>query len=323
MCEEYCHRSCKSCHEAEECIECAELYAMDAGGRCVVENRALAALNNVMPFMGVVKKRGFKMVFLSLEDLWLYNYHRQSYDGFAGQVFSTISFLQENQWEMIGLGGWLHSIESSIEVTEQYNPYSNAKYAQESRKNDFLLSSILDFLAFSIPLNLMMVFLLNRMFYFLFNYEVSKFLRVYSFWLVLVEILIQGNLEFFSFLGWRSFYVLFSFSLTCKAINAFVILFMFVVLLCSTTSYLFYHWVYGKMARYFINNMYRFQSSYILMVVCYGLRPFLKGCVHALFHDRWELQLWLLSGIELSTVLVMVLFKLVLDNYKSMLILVC
>ena len=138
-----------------------------------------------------------------------------------------------------------------------------------------------------------------------------------------MEILIQGNLEFFSFLGWRSFNALFSFNLTCKAINAFVILFMFVVLICSTTSYLFYHWVYGKMARYFINNMYRFQSSYILMVICYGLRPFLKGCVHALFHDRWELQLWLLSGIELSTVLVMLLFKLVLDNYKSMLILVC
>ena len=116
MCEEYCHRSCKSCREAEECIECAELYARDAGGKCVVENMALAALKDAMPFMGAVKKRGFKMFFLSLEDLWLYNYHRQSYDGFAGQVFSTISFLQENQWEMIGLGGWLHSIESGIEV---------------------------------------------------------------------------------------------------------------------------------------------------------------------------------------------------------------
>ena len=45
--------------------------------------------------------------------------------------------------------------------------------------------------------------------------------------------------------------------------------------------------------------MYRFESSYVLMIILYGFRPFLKGIVHAFFFDDWALQLWFLAGIEL------------------------
>ena len=49
---------------------------MNEQGKCVVENKIVETLKNAMPFIGVMKKRGFKMIFLSLDDLWLYNYHK-------------------------------------------------------------------------------------------------------------------------------------------------------------------------------------------------------------------------------------------------------
>ena len=79
--------------------------------------------------------------------------------------------------------------------------------------------------------------------------------------------------------------------------QAFTFLFMFVVILCTLCSYLAYYYQYGKLARYFLSNMYRFKSSYVLMTVVYGVKPFLKGAVHALFFEMWDLQIWFLLGI--------------------------
>ena len=70
--------------------------------------------------------------------------------------------------------------------------------------------------------------------------------------------------------------------------------------MASYASYFLYYQEYGKLARYFLVNMFRFPSSYALMVILYGLRPFLKGTVHALMYNNWCLQIWLLFGVELA-----------------------
>ena len=97
--------------------------------------------------------------------------------------------------------------------------------------------------------------------------------------------------------------------------------FFFVVLYCVTYSYCLYYYKYGKLARYFLSNLYRFPSSYLLMIMVYGVRPFLKGIAHALFYEEWELQLWILSGVEFSTILLISVFQIVSDNHKSKLVL--
>ena len=111
--------------------------------------------------------------------------------------------------------------------------------------------------------------------------------------------IIQNNIEYFTFVGFRAFDVPFSFTPTSTMVQAFTILFMFIVLLTAITSYLFYYYRYEKLARYFLSNMYRFKSSYVLMTITFGLRPFLKGLVHAKFFDNWNLQIWLLIGSSL------------------------
>ena len=63
--------------------------------------------------------------------------------------------------------------------------------------------------------------------------------------------------------------------------------------------------------------MFRFPSSYVLMVVLYGIRPFLKGAIHALVYNNWELQMWLLFGVELAIWMVMLGFEFGKDSHRS------
>jgi hypothetical protein len=44
------------------------------------------------------------------------------------------------------------------------------------------------------------------------------------------------------------------------------------------------------------------------MTLIYGIRPFLRGTVHALLYYERDLQLGVLGGIEIMTVLVIVIF---------------
>ncbi len=147
-----------------------------------------------------------------------------------------------------------------------------------------MIDSLLDFLIFNISLTLTFVFLYNRIFYLLFNYPVSIFLRSYSFWLILLDLLIQRNIEFFTFIICRSIQVMVNFNFTTKLFNTLTILLGFILIICVIGSYAFYYFQYRKLGRYFLYNMYRFPSSYLLMIICDGIKPFLKGLVHAMLY---------------------------------------
>ena len=124
----------------------------------------------------------------------------------------------------------------------------------------------------------------------------SKFLRPYSFWWILFEMLFMGNVQFFSFLGFRSLDTSFSFDLTCRWLVSLSFLMLFFITVGSIIIYPYYYSQYGKLARYFLSNMFRFRSSYILMVLTYGIRPLLKGFIHAILYEHWEAQIYALMG---------------------------
>ena len=108
----------------------------------------------------------------------------------------------------------------------------------------------------------------------------------------------------------------FSFSIVSTCFKVLTILFLFVVAGCALCSYWAYYCQYGKLGRYFLSNMYRFKSSYLLMTLTFGIRPFSKGLVHAMFFESWNLQIWLLVGIEALTLILIILFEIVLDSHK-------
>ena len=91
----------------------------------------------------------------------------------------------------------------------------------------------------------------------------------------------------------------------------------FLVFVGSFTIYGHYYAVYRKMARYFLVNMFRFPSSYYLMTLCFGVRPFLKGAIHALLYENWVLQIYLLILVECFILLAKLYFQFRFDNHKS------
>ena len=175
----------------------------------------------------------------------------------------------------------------------------------------------MDYFTFFVPITVLIIFIFNRIFYCLFNYEVSKYLRPYCFWWVLLELLVQSNIEYFSFLGFRSMDTPFSFNFPSKCFVTLGIIMFYFSFITAMGSYFLYYSEYGKLARYFLVHLLRFPSSYGLMVIMYGARPFLKGMVHALLYDHWVIQIWCLMAIELAVILLILFFEFKFDNHKS------
>ena len=111
---------------------------------------------NIRPFLNALRKRGVKWIFMMVDDLWLYQYHQQQYEGIIRDVFKTIAFVESKQWEVVGLKEYLDGLKDQIEDIPKYNVHSNQKYMDETRNNNFLLDVLLDFVVVSIPLTLAM-----------------------------------------------------------------------------------------------------------------------------------------------------------------------
>ena len=135
--------------------------------------------------------------------------------------------------------------------------------------------------------------------------------------LILFELLIQSNIEYFTFLGFRSLGTAFSLDFPSKCLIAFGIFMFFLSVLGMGCSYFIYFIQYRKLARYFLVNLFRFPSSYGLMMIIYGLRPFIKGAIHSLFYHNWVLQMWSLMAAEITILLIIAFFEFKFDNHKS------
>ena len=62
-------------------------------GECVEESSILDWGGKARIFTNFIKRRGLKSLFLAMDDLWLYNFHLQEYDGTVLVVFETIDFI--------------------------------------------------------------------------------------------------------------------------------------------------------------------------------------------------------------------------------------
>ena len=91
----------------------------------MIKSEAIKVIKDIRPFINIIRKRGLKFIFFMVDDLWLYQYHKREYDGVMRKVFETISFLEEKQWEILGLEEALQNITARMKEIPKYNPYSN------------------------------------------------------------------------------------------------------------------------------------------------------------------------------------------------------
>ena len=50
-----------------------------------------------------IKRRGMKSLLFVIDNLWLYNFHQQEFDGTTESVLEAISFFEEKKWEIVRL----------------------------------------------------------------------------------------------------------------------------------------------------------------------------------------------------------------------------
>ena len=104
---------------------------MNSEGKCVVNGSTLDLLSKTRTFFNFIKRRGVKSLFVALDDLWLYNFHKNDYDGTMNTVFRTIKFIEDKQWEFVGLEEAREKVENAIEEVSAYNPHSNPTYLEK------------------------------------------------------------------------------------------------------------------------------------------------------------------------------------------------
>ena len=100
ICKEYCHYSCKTCNQTRyDCYECAQFYTKNEKGECKVDNNdGIFLVLMTRPFLNILRRKGLKFVFMVVDDLWLYNFQDQKYNGIVNEVFITIKFIEDKQW---------------------------------------------------------------------------------------------------------------------------------------------------------------------------------------------------------------------------------
>ena len=156
-------------------------------------------------------------------------------------------------------------------------------------------------------IKLLTFLLFNRLFYCLFNYEVSRFFRAYSFKIFFLEVLFLEDIQKIVFILIRNFFVLFRVqgSPQYYAITIVPVLLGAFILLCFITLYPFQRYLHGKLSKYFLTNMFRIRGSLPLTFLLFCVKPLLTSSVQATCYKLPSLQLGLLALIELLSLSLM------------------
>ena len=194
--------------------------------------------------------------------------------------------------------GWIEDkITSLLPPLKNYNSFTNKKFLDEERVDGlFFKNTMLELLVISL-IKIVVFFILNRLFFCLFNYPISRFLRNYSFKIFLVEILIIEDIQQLIFIFIRNFFCFFKIESGAYYLVAtiFPLIMAGLILLCFFTLFPLQRYYYGKLSKYFLTNTYRIHGSLALNYILFIIKPIILSSIQALCYDSPKLQLMLLG----------------------------
>ena len=279
---------------------------MSEEGKCELESVWQNVLIIANACLHCFRFRHVRFLFFAADNFWLYAYHRHNYTWLAQNIFTFIRLIENKKEEIIDPKKLSFINQKILPTFPNYYPYANEKYKEMEGKDSFFFRSTLEYFIMGVPYTVVVFVLLNRLFYCLFEYEVSKHLRMFSFWGFLCFMGLESNIELFTFLGFRNFHTMFSFNFAHKVYLSLMLFFMFFVVLFAVGGFFLMYYLYGKLAKYFLDNLYRIKGAFFLMTYVYGLRPFVKGVIHSELYYHSTAQLVCLACVEFSVCLVMV-----------------
>lgn len=157
----------------------------------------------------------------------------------------------------------------------------------------------LEFFFYELPGILLIYVVLSFVFRALFNYRISKFIRKYSFYGILLLIVYEGNIEQFTFYFFSECQLLFSANFTHKLSRCFMLFFFFFLLIFSVGGLTWFWFHYKKLVKYFMEDCQIISLEAIFLESLErSVFPLLFGCVHAVLNHDLFLQSLALGCVE-------------------------
>lgn len=210
----------------------------------------------------------------------------------------TINLIESAKWTLFNLASKV-PINSSIVPATDITAFSNPKHVEVDDVDDNFARGTFPFFLFLVPQTILMLFVLHRVFRCLSQYKVSVYFRRYFFLLAcVVQILVEDNISFFSYLFFQQTFVAFSFKFTDKLFIAASVSMFLLVVLAACCFYFLCNEIYGKCFGYFIYCFYRIFPAFVFLTVRHFGRGLLRGAIHSCLHFHYRTEIIMLCGVE-------------------------
>lgn len=97
------------------------------------------------------------------EDIWLYNYNPRSYDGIVNDIFRTILFIEKKKFDIINRLIDVDRILMMVPLSD-YSQYTQPKFEEIETSDAILFKVIFTFIIFTVPSNIILLFILYWIF---------------------------------------------------------------------------------------------------------------------------------------------------------------
>ena len=241
--------------------------------------------------------RRYRSFYLIISSFELYLYHQLAYDGIFKQILDSLNSVNAVLEELFLTNFFKELLQKNTELTD-FNFFSNWKYIEVEGINSLFASNLMVMYSMKFLLRVVNFLFLNWLFNRLFQKRVSKILRVYSFKVYLIEILLLGEAPGLAFLFINHVQMLFfsgkaspeDFVVHTISVSLYWILFLLILSL-----FFLYKKMYPSLVKYFYNNLRPVRGSLQYCWIRYALKPTIVGCLHALFFGSPPSQLLSLS----------------------------
>lgn len=225
-----------------------------------------------MNLVNVLRINKVQRLYFFIFDLQLYNYHKIDYDGIIREILNFLSFIQQEIWNFASISEFFQWLNTPYPLPS-FGYFTNHKFYGVQRKDSQFFQNTKTYFLIYLPSVIVIFVFLNRIFYWLFDYKISSFLRLYSMWLYLVFIIVNQNIQIIVFLAYRHMQNLFSFDVKVRICQLFSILFIGVfMIICISISPLVLYF-YGKLSKYFLPNMYRIKGAFLIFSIRFCFEP--------------------------------------------------
>ena len=199
----------------------------------------------------------------------------------------------------------LNEIQFSV---SEYDQFSNPKHKEVEERDDSAIRNLSPFLFFSVPQTIILICIFKWIFYRIFRYQISSFIRKFCFVpCCLLQMFFQGNIAYFTYVCLNNFInCFFSFKFVDKLSLFLSIMFFFFCLIYGICFYFLMNEYYGKKLGYFMDYVYREPSGLLFLTCCFPIRGILRGFVYSLFYHHYFKEILFQCLIEFLLILLVI-----------------